>query len=874
MSNNGAAFVFPTERVVSLLERSAEAPATPAPQQTTLPPTAAAFVETVLATNKSRNPQETRSKGIFAATERSAGSIDGSVGLTLEGLTVGKDVAKLLRPEGDAIALPSPFFVSGTAAQQQSQWLNYPHQQVTDRIALVAWTAVTLHFIPYQGKELEAEWFALTVEGGQDGKGRRGGTTLLAKEFRDLIAQHAVPSSVELAPGDVFIAHCAMPFHFSSASPSYLVQAVAAVPAATAGCGPTAWKDALATGRWKIKDGFPVHFFATMVPITKDPSVAPAIPAFPNMAKPKDVWWLTGEAQPRPSTPKGGGMASAVAQHDAFLVRISKLPAHGWDPEDEKKVADYRANKLDKPAKLPGYKKCLSTLEKKIQEAEASADEKVPQLLAVLTKLRHDFDALVLDEAMKKEAKSYDAIKKKLVDIEAASTAKGNICKKDKDIAALVESLEALSNRVKQRKTTLGTKRNRAANSSLPTYEDELDALDIGDFEENVLSNTELGVYLSGVARTLDKYDVMGRSLQDDRVTKAAHDYRMMVKQAIDHCKGEEAKGATEISFDVGTIEAYGEALASIWTKKSQAPPPSAAVAADGAERVIQTATGERIVLGNGEKRRCSGAEGCDKIRPVFANGMCEKCYKMCIKERYTEIEDHEREFPDLLKKKSATDAMRDDHSKLEAIMPSLYDAHVAFKKSSSNNLAPLIALMVDAEKILKVYFRDFGRHTRGAGGGEDDEEEEDEFQESDEEEGEEMSESESGGSGSDDDDDHHYADSPSKKKKSRVSAPSGADTLAHRILVAQRRTPIEDAMREITDYYLKGDDASQTVADVKLKELESLKTVYGLTVKNADGVVKDWPFVFAHHEQAVEKRKLYQFDNPGTTYEVSKREL
>ena len=254
-------------------------------------------------------------------------------------------------------------------------------------------------------------------------------------------------------------------------------------------------------------------------------------------------------------------------------------------------------------------------------------------------------------------------------------------------------------------------------------------------------------------------------------------------------------------------------------------------------------------------KVKCSRkAGGCGtEVAELYAENVCLKCFKTHLKEKIGSMDDVGSEieqeyalvFPS---KKKATPA---DPKKLAALVG-----------------APIVAMESDIN----------------SGDGDDDEDDEDDEDEEDDSlvvsdnvvsYASSSSESESESEGYDD-----KVNSDKKRGRSEGGGGNKLGEIAHRILLAKARTPIDSRLKELYDLHAKASTAASeeqnkylAAADVALEKLETLKSIFVInTVLGKRHLT--YPDAFCTFEEAEAKCALLKIQTPGLEGEVEEKTL
>jgi DNA mismatch repair ATPase MutL len=274
---------------------------------------------------------------------------------------------------------------------------------------------------------------------------------------------------------------------------------------------------------------------------------------------------------------------------------------------------------------------------------------------------------------------------------------------------------------------------------------------------------------------------------------------------------------------------------------------------------------------------------------PALFDDVCLSCFKIHLKGK---VEDVDAMFKSL--KKHDTGAY-EESADLRARIERAYAEVFPDKK----NVAP--ASPVALAELIKEALRDYSTDD---GGGivnmeedldamEDDEEEDDDEDEEDDSivESDDVVRFDSDASSSSSSDDEEaeagrYESKRNSNKKRERKEESDNDltvrAVAHRILLARHRTPIESRLNELYELHFKaaaapasGADQEKllTAADVKLAELEQLTRVYCI-VTTYNNKQHQHPFFFFTEEEAEGKLALLEKMTSGLTGRVEEKKL
>jgi hypothetical protein len=910
-----------------------------------------AYAKTIT-NSKDKNPSKLAECGVFGPTHRfkNPQRIDGSISLTPHALFGGCKAAEHVKRHFgiEAQQLPSLFFVPPTAPPEDtdtSLWGFYDGASATSKalddgcvpIALVAWTPVTIHFVPHAA-HLRAKWKALTSGGGFNDH-KLNATPFFRNELETILADWQTDKqetlSWALSPGQVFLTHNGMPFCLSATAEQpvadYVLQAVGFEVLKPRHKQKTWWRNALTTGTWPYNKDPGEMFCAYALTPSAEKNYEGYVPTF-TPAKPDDVAWLTGGSEQQqskkkgkpkavaaapvataavavaaassPASPmspaataapttggdKGGGkLAVLFAVHDKYAAEIAALPLRVWDPKYEKHVNDHRAANDTERAKLNSYEKCLKTLKTNIDAAALSA-ENVAGILVQLQECKTILDEVKPAEDAIKLANSVTAAKKDYVecdipDVVSKSKAIGKLLERCKK---LKENIEADNAKKAAKKANGKRSRAPAASSSgggaqpkspLP---DSFDPIDEEGLEEDTRVGTELAEFISIIDRADGKYAVMVKKIdrEDIRAIYAKfHEEAAFLRNQVKEWPSE--------PINVAVISAYHDQLLSIWDKQAAAPSSASSGGGGGGKGktsgTIELKDGSTIVFGGGERAKCKGEDknGCGESVVIYANGMCKNCFFGDMKERRMFVSDLIKDVKTYAKEHAGDEAIAKKKDEFVSLCGPLEKARKKAKATKAL-FEPFITALVDAETI--------ARELLGEEEGAVDENAEDAAEYMDE-----GSESESGsGNGSievpddvisyesgseqqDEDGDDDGDDAPRKKHKERkqkADAKEGEqDNLADFILRAQLRTPIEKAIKQLTTAYLNGDRES---VHTKLKELGGLTKMFGIKTraKGSDLPYIDWPHFFASEKKAEKKQAYLEKKMPSLEFVCYEKQI
>ena len=214
--------------------------------------------------SKDKNNKILASCGIFGPTQRykKPACIDGSIALTPHALYSASKASGIVNElfSIEAQQVPALFFVPPTTAEGVPKWRFYPGSCSSSKVledgcvpvALVAWTPVTIRFVPHS-QELRAKWAAMTVGGGYNG-GKPNPTPFFRGELEKMLSAWEEENAMtwDLLPGQALITHTGMPFALLSSSEEeeYVVQAVGFEVLKPKNQSKKFWREALTTGTW------------------------------------------------------------------------------------------------------------------------------------------------------------------------------------------------------------------------------------------------------------------------------------------------------------------------------------------------------------------------------------------------------------------------------------------------------------------------------------------------------------------------------------------------------------------------------------------------------------------------------------------------
>lgn len=299
------------------------------------------------------------------------------------------------------------------------------------------------------------------------------------------------------------------------------------------------------------------------------------------------------------------------------------------------------------------------------------------------------------------------------------------------------------------------------------------------------------------------------------------------------------------------------------------APPPLTAAAAvaqkppakRGASAAASAAKSKKdpLVLCNHKVGGCA-----TKVKALYAESVCLNCFKTHLKEKIRTLDD----IP------------ADMEKEYKLVYPS-------DKKTAAADPKKLAALLL-AQPGIEGPIVSLGEDIRNAK--DDDEEEEDD--EDDEEDDSlvvndsEVSYASSSSSSSESESDHYDDEKNADKKRGRaVSNPApaggGIGQIAHRILMAKMRTPMESRIKELCELHAKAATAKDSdeqnkylaAADVALEKLEGLQNVFVIDFAY-EKLRKPWPEVFLNYEEAEAKLAHLKSQYPGSNGEVQEKVL
>ena len=541
-------------------------------------------------------------------------------------------------------------------------------------------------------------------------------------------------------------------------------------------------------------------------------------------------------------------------------------------------------------SKVNEYQTALDKLEEIVKETEAN----MPQFDKVKRELQQAVSILagmVLPEDAKAQILSRQALMKSFCLFLEEKT--HNILKKTGEVSVFLAKCTEFEKQAAARVQKL------TAPAAAKEEELVLPVIDENALEEMRMAGSELDAYLDKVVNGKDKMIfTMVHNMSNPALKQFYDTFKLELQLALD--AQTDAKELSEnLEFDVRIIDAYLRALIHLYDQKS------------AAKRSIAAAAGPT----SSTKRRtivCGGRDGCGKRRREYADNQCEECYVSLLRERIIVFDELEKKFRNdakknhALRKETNTETPTeletkykqylDKVHKLQKLIPKHEDAPVPIE-----NLPKILALLKECQDLIVSVYPDKKKYFESGGGRkkqsldvddddmdiDDDEEEYDE-----EEEEEEEAVSFADDDDDDDDDEIELADDNDEEPEFSSSSPplnagkrlkkrgrnsdneeeddSGPSTrqlrLAHRILKAERRTPIDKDLTALKAWYDKADDASLAQIEARLIQLEALSALYVVQPMNGATTTK---YVFAEQDHAQDRLELLRLQHKDIKYEL-----
>lgn len=656
--------------------------------------------------------------------------------------------------------------------------------------------------------------------------------------------------TVHVAQGQVLAVDFSMPFGFDK-SINYQVHCVMFERPTAQQRRFSTWQDLIEAKGWfdicgKFKMDQMSGKLITSVPleeVEKAVAVVPVVKADWLTVKPggseKVVKKKKAKVATTPPPPTGGADASPIAESPTPDVPTKKVVAPTQPPAGAG-VGGFaaRVSALLPGSLKPSTVKLLQSkatynsketekLEKQISDAEAAQDalraanEHMKEIVEQVPLLR------VADD-MKKLQISIDKLKKDFADLQE-KIAKSCMLEKVKQVQDVYERLQALKGKIAE--ASAGKKGNKPKNSQASSVQ-----------------------WLEGTA--LEEFGIkVGESLaqKPNAALQAAFD-EMLAKISEQMEKGE------KVIYNVAKLQ-------NILTP--QAPRPAGGGAQKG-----KAANTAGLQGGSQKCHRKSGGCGNNVASLYKDQPVCLTCFLVHLKEKSQEV----------IKTVDEDDPMFDI---LANEYEKVYPTHVVpGKQTDPSKLHELVKQISQEEGVIPM---EIDLNSNSNGGDDDDEDDEDEEDDSivvDDDEVSYASSLEGEDEDEDEEDDAYETKRNKHGKRERDTGGVGESdklhTIAHRILLARERTPIEARINELYDLHRKAsfsglDDAAKTklitAAEVKLDELDALKSVYIIHASFGTKSMVN-PFCFYSEEEAEAKCALLEKQTPGLKGRVEEKKL
>lgn len=789
--------------------------------------------------------------GVACPTERfEKGCVNLQVSSTLEALENARNVVASIPglAAGEARQLPSSFFIPPLAKEEIPMYYSCRGNNIKNWTALVPLNpeGATISFFAH-GMEQREAWQKLSEE--QSATMYKMSDSMCA----ELEKHKANMCEVHVKQGEMFITHGGMcfTFHrhpFASAAAfgggGYIIQAITYEMVDPNKRRFNTWRDMLNNkGFFNVRDKFGMEQLSGLAisPILKAADMAARISEDESDA-PVAADWLTSapgggvkkqrkKASPAPPVaappPAAGGaaqsvVAPAVAGAD-LLARAQTLNFRVWDKAHE--VAFRTAQESGDKRKA---KTGLDRFKIRLEEAEKANVEAMVRKFDECTRMLQEL----------KVPESAPKILKSLVKAKTLYAALEHACfiGKEKKIDELHDQLV---HKVKDKLSASpasgggGQKKRKvaAAAAAAPAA-------------AKIISGPELAKYAGDMYTFLESLSDVQKKQPQMQQLKFAFD---VMFESMSEPKND---NNPDYAYDVGPLDAL-----------KSAPPPQAAAA--GATKCHKK---------NG---------GCGKTVPSLLDDVCLLCFKIHLKSK---VEDVSAMFKSL--KKHDTGAYEESADLRSRIERAYVEVFPEKKNVAPASPLALAALIKEALRLYSTDDDDGGivNMEEDLDAMEDDEEEED-----DEEDDSLVVpndfvsyESDASSSSSSGDDEKYDSKRNSNKKRERKEDDEATLTVhavAHRILLARHRTPIESRLNELYELHFKASTAPNgaaqllTAADVKLTELEQLTRVYCI-MTTYNNKQHQHPFFFFTEEEAEGKLALLEKMTSGLTGRVEEKKL
>ena len=270
-------------------------------------------------------------------------------------------------------------------------------------------------------------------------------------------------------------------------------------------------------------------------------------------------------------------------------------------------------------------------------------------------------------------------------------------------------------------------------------------------------------------------------------------------------------------------------------------------------------------------------AGGCgNNVKALYKDQpVCFSCFLIHLKEKSQEVIKTVEESDPMF------DILADEY---ERVYPS--ETVKGKQQADPSKLFELVKQISQEEGVIPMEI-DLNSNS---GNGEDDEDDEDEEDDSIVVDDEEVSYASSASDEEDEEDDEEEEEEFDNKRNKHGKRERGAPTtttdalhtIAHRILLARERTPVEARINELFDLHRKAsapglDKAAKAklvaAAEVKLDELDALKSVYIIHATFGTRSMVN-PFCFYSEEEAEAKCALLEKQTPGLKGRVEEKKL
>ena len=777
--------------------------------------------------------------GVGCPTERfEKGCVNMHAAVSLAALENARNVVASIPglAAGDARQLPSSFFIPPLAKEKIPMYYSCRGNNIKNWTALVPVNpeGVTISFFAH-GMEQREAWQKLSEE-------QSATMYKMSDSMCNELEKHkANMCEVHVKQGEMFVTHGGMCFRpaFGGGGVGYIIQAVTyeMIDPSKRRCN--TWRDMLNNkGFFNVRDKFGMEQLSglALFPILKAADMAARIETATTVASSDEADWLTAAANatkkprkksvPALPTPASAGVGANL------LARASALQFRVWDKTHE---ATFRA------AQESGDKRKIKAAEdrfkKRLEEAEKANVEAMTRKFEECTCL---LQTLKVPESATKILKSLDKAKSMYAALEHAC-----FIGKEKKIDELHDQLvQKVVDKLSAASGGGGGQKKRKV--GVPA------AASAAAVVSKIISGEELSNYAT------DMYAFLESLSDDQKKQQRMHQLKAAFDIMFDIMSEPKNENNPEFSYDVGPLEALKSA--------PSLPPPAA---------------------GGGTAKCHKKNGGCGKTVPALFDDVCISCFKIHLKSK---VEDVGAMFKSLKKHDfGAYEESKQLQNRIERAYAEVFPEKKNVAPASPTELAALI------KEALRNYSTDDGDIVNME---EDlDAMEEDEVEDDDEDDGDDSivvsddvvsfdSDASSLSSGGDDNDKKYESKRNSNKKRERKEEDADCDDLtvravAHRILLARHRTPIEARLNELYELHFKAAAATAApaaaqllnAADVKLTELEQLTRVYCI-VTTYNNKQHQHPFFFFTEEEAEGKLALLEKMTSGLTGRVEEKKL